>query len=134
MSLDIKLTSLRVIQGPTDQDVTVTMKPKYTDERRYTLPRECLAELQMDLERLGFNPKSEPAETSVAKNQINVRAPKKWLVGSGLPKYPVVFVVFDPQSEGQAGYALAADAALKMATELTKQAEILRANAKPRAN
>ena len=130
MSIDIKLSSLRVLQGATDEEVMVTMKPTYTEERRYVLPRECLTELRSDLERLVGTPISQAGGTASDPKQIKLKTPKKWMVGSGLPKFPAVIVIFDPQSEAQAGYALAADAALKMAAELVKQAEALKAHAK----
>jgi len=56
------------------------------------------------------------------------------MVGSGLPKFPVVFVIFDPQTEAQFGYALAADSALKIAEELINQAEALKAHANSKPN
>ena len=122
---DLKITSLRIKQGD-DKEVTVAIKPKYTDERLYSLPRQCLDELRADLERLSASQQSASPQN---QSQIAVKTPKKWMVGSGLPKYPVVFLVFDPQTELQGGYALAADAAIKMAAQLVKQAEALKAHA-----
>ena len=129
MSIDLKLSSLRVLQGATDEDVAVVMKPTYTEERRYILPRSCLTDLRADLERLVGAPISQTGGPTAESTQIKLKNPKKWMVGSGQPKFPVVILIFDPQSEAQAGYALAADAALKMAAELIKQAEVLKAHA-----
>ena len=122
MSTDLKITGLRLNQVSPDHDVTVILKPKYTDERRYSLPRECLDELRADFERLGTERDVQPRD----KDQIQVKAPKKWMVGSGLPTHRVVFLIFDPQTESQAGFALSADAAIKMAAELVKQAQVLK--------
>ena len=126
MISDLKITSLRIKQGVDDKEVTVAIKPKYTDERLYSLPRQCLDELRADLERLSASQQSASPQN---QSQIAVKTPKKWVVGSGLPKYPVVFLVFDPQTEQQGGYALAADAAIEMAAQLVKQAEALKAHA-----
>ena len=102
--------------------MTVILKPKYTDERRYSLPRECLHDLRADIERLATGSDVEPR----GKEQIQIKAPKKWMVGSALPKHRVVFLIFDPQTEAQAGYALSAEAAIGIAAELVKQAQALK--------
>ena len=109
MISDLKITSLRIKQGVDDKEVTVAIKPKYTDERLLSA--------------------SQQSASPQNQSQIAVKTPKKWVVGSGLPKYPVVFLVFDPKTEQQGGYALAADAAIEMAAQLVKQAEALKAHA-----
>jgi hypothetical protein len=123
---DLKITSLRIKPGVDDKEVTVAIKPKYSEERRYALPRECLDELRSDLERLGGGQQSAPVKNP---GQITIKTPKKFMVGSGLPKHPVIFLVFDPQTELQGGYALDAEAAMKMADQLVKQAEAVKAQA-----
>jgi tetraacyldisaccharide-1-P 4'-kinase len=50
--------------------------------------------------------------------------PKRWLVRP-LPARKVVVMVFDPQTERQAAYALPAGAIREMADALIKQAAVL---------
>lgn len=45
------------------------------------------------------------------------------MLRSGLPDHPLVVMVFDPQTEAQAGYALTATAAREMAVALVKYAD-----------
>jgi hypothetical protein len=125
VSIDLQITSLRLNQESPNHDVTVLLKPKYTGERRYSMPRECLDDLRADFERLGTGRDDQPRD----KGQIQVKAPKKWMVGSGLPQHQVVFLIFDPQTDAQAGFALSADAANAMAAELVKRAQALNADA-----
>ena len=62
---------------------------------------------------------------TVDRNKINITIPKKWMLRSGLPDHPVVIMVFDPQTETQAGFALSATSAKEMAAGLTKYADAL---------
>ena len=123
MSIILKLTSIRIDQGATDGEVTVIMKPKYTEARTYSLPRECLDQMIADINAMGIITQSKPAGKP---NKVTVRAPKKWMVGSGLPKNKVVLLIFDPQTEAQSGFALSAEAATEMAAGLAKNAEVLK--------
>ena len=123
---DLKITSLRIQSSVDDKEVTVAIKPKFSEERRYSLPRQCLDELRADLERLGGSQQPAPVKNP---GQIAIKTPKKFMVGSGLPKHPVVFLIFDPQTELQGGYALDAEAAMQMATQLIKQVEAVKAQA-----
>ena len=52
----------------------------------------------------------------------------RWMVGSGLPRQPMVLVIIDPQTEGQAGYAFDAESAREMAAGLVKNANALAAH------
>ena len=126
MSINLKLTSIRIDQGATENEVTVIMKPKYTEARTYSLPRECLDQMIADITVMGIVPQSKPADKL---NQTTVRAPKKWMIGSGLPKHKVVLLIFDPQTEAQSGFALSAEAASEMAAGLVKNAEVLKNHA-----
>jgi hypothetical protein len=47
------------------------------------------------------------------------------MMRSGLPEHPVVIMVFDPQTDAQAGFALSAASAKEMAAGLTKYADEL---------
>jgi hypothetical protein len=79
--------------------------------------------MMADISTLVTSNQSQP----VAKaNQVTIRTPKKWMVGSGLPKHEVVLLIFDPQTEVQSGFALSAEAATEMAAALVKNAEMLK--------
>ena len=136
MSINLKLTSIRIDQGTTDGEVTVIMKPKYTEARTYSLPRECLDQMIADIHAMGISPqvKSPQVKPADKLNQTTVRAPKKWMVGSGLPKHKVVLLIFDPQTEAQSGFALSAEAATEMAAGLAKNAEVLKTHASGQQN
>ena len=119
-----------------DKNIIVSLATKYSAERRaYSVPVECLYDFIADLQKLKSSTGAEPIETQPATtptptpaknlNRIKITVPKKWMLGSGLPNHPVVFIVFDPQTEAQAGYALTAAAARKMAVELVKYADTL---------
>jgi hypothetical protein len=47
------------------------------------------------------------------------------MLRSGLPDHPFVLMVFDPQTETQAGFALTVESAREMAAGLVKYADIL---------
>jgi dTDP-4-dehydrorhamnose 3,5-epimerase len=59
--------------------------------------------------------------------QVPRRVPKRWMLRTALPGRPLVIMVFDPQTELQAGFALTEKAAREMAAGLTKQAAALAA-------
>jgi hypothetical protein len=58
-------------------------------------------------------------------NRINVLIPRKWMLRSGLPDHPFVIIVFDPQTDTQAEFALSAASATEMAAGLVKYADVL---------
>jgi hypothetical protein len=128
----LQLTSIRITaSSPDSPEVTVTMKPKYTDARSYLMSRESLQDLIDDLQLLASK---EAAKPSGLQNQLAVKTPQKWMVGSGLPKHPVVLLIFDVQTDTQGGYALSADAATDMAAGLLKNAEALRKHISGKGN
>jgi len=47
------------------------------------------------------------------------------MLGTDLPQHPAVLLAFDPQTQDQAAYVLAEDAARKMSTALLQQADRL---------
>jgi hypothetical protein len=73
---------------------------------------------------------SGSARAGDARVQIPVRAPKRWVLGNGLPNHPVVVFVVDPETEQQAGYAFDSKAAREMATGLLKNADAIATYAK----
>jgi hypothetical protein len=126
-----------------NKNIIVSLATKYSAERRiYSVPVACLSDFVADLKKLkppsptdaaatsgepATTRISEPAPAPVAKdpNRINVTVPKKWMLRSGLPQRPLVIMVFDPQTEAQAGFALPEAAAREMAAGLVKYADAL---------
>ena len=130
--MKLKLTSIRITaSSPDSLEVTVTMKPKYTEARTYLMPREAVQDLMDDLQLLATGEATKP---SGPPHQLAVKTPQKWMVGSGLPKHPVVLLIFDAQTDAQGGYALSADAATDMAAGLLKNAEALRKHGSGKGN
>ncbi len=120
--------------SPDGKDVIISFATKYVAERRtYSVPVEYLNEFIADLRKLksptgttSINMSRPPAAAQIPDkelNRITVTVPKKWMLRSGLPDHPLVVMVFDPQTEAQAGYALTAKAAREMASGLVKYSD-----------
>ena len=123
--------------SPDGKKIIISLTTKYSAEQRsYALPLTLLYSFIADLRKLKSpNPteatgtpapksKSAPTQTA-AKDRIEITVPKKWMLRSGLPDHPFVLVVFDPQTEKQAGFALSASSAREMAAGLVKYADAL---------
>ena len=120
--------------SPDGKNIIISFATKYVAERLlYSVPVECLNEFIADLEKLkpptgstSINASHQPAAAQKPQkelNRITVTVPKRWMLRSGLPDHPLVVMVFDPQTEAQAGYALTATAAREMASGLVKYAD-----------
>jgi hypothetical protein len=130
--------------SPDGQSIIVSLMTKYSAERRsYSLPVTCLYPFIADLQKLqsaGAFQHTPPADASTALpasepekvpaqakdlNRLNITIPKRWMLRSGLPERPLLYLVFDPHTEGQAGYALSASSAKEMAAAFLKYADML---------
>ena len=132
--------------SPDEKNVIISLATKYSAERRtYSVPVECLHVLIADLRNLrptsdglpveataspaastsasASNGQPVPALPAADLTRVSVTVPKKWMLRSGLPDHPLVVMVFDPQTEKQAGYGLTATAARDMAAGLVKYAD-----------
>jgi hypothetical protein len=142
-----EIASLRATEYSADGlKVTISLTTKYTSERFYSVPLICLSEFIADLERLksteaalpaatharpsaGAEPvapaSSPPTQRDAGPNpkEIKVTLPKKWMLASALPQRPMVILVFDPQTETQAGFGFGGPAAREMAAGLIKYAD-----------
>ena len=125
--------------------IVVSLATIHSPERQtYSLPVTALYSFIADLQRLRSGATSEPPppavqpavpeslpepKTTSAATQhqfrLNVTIPRRWIMRSGLPEHPLVYLVFDPQTEKQAGYALAGKSAREMAAGLLKYADVL---------
>src|SRR5262245_50164951 len=142
----IAATDLRAERySPDGKTIVVSLATKYSAERRsYSLPVTCLYGFIADLQKLqstGASQPTPPADASAAPppasepdkapaaakdlNRINIRVPKRWMLRPGLPEHPLVYLVFDPQTEGQTGYGLSAKSAREMATHRMQCATML---------
>lgn len=142
-----EVASLRATEYSADgRSVTISLTTKYTSERLYSVPLSCLSEFIADLERLksadaalpvdahagpsadtrpAAPASSAPTQSGATPNpkEIKVNLPKKWMIASALPQRPMVILVFDPQTEAQAGFGFGGPAAREMATGLIKYAD-----------
>ena len=134
--------------SPDGRNIIVSFATKYSAERRtYSLPVASLQDFIADLQKLQrpsgpttashtpttpspSNTQMTPAQTAGPEakkdpNRIDIRVPKRWMLRTGPPERPLVIMVFDPQTEIQAGFALTEKAAREMAAGLVKQADSL---------
>jgi hypothetical protein len=134
--IPIDITALRANDRTRNgKSIIISLKTRYLSEQTYSVPVECLYELIADLQRLNSSKGTAPTKpldqpTSAPQQakdlgRIHVTVPKKWMLKSGLPDHPIVVMVFDPQTESQAGYALSAAAAKEMGVGLVKYADIV---------
>ena len=130
--------------SPDGKSLIVSLATEYSAERQcYSLPVQCLYAFIAGLQKLqsaGASQPTPPADASApppapepeiapaaAKdlNRTNIHIPKRWLLRPGLPEHPLVYLVFDPQTEGQTGYGLSAKSAREMAAHLMQCADML---------
>ena len=132
----IDVTALRANdRTPNGKNIIISLKTRYSTEREYSVPVECLYELIADLQKLNSphstvstKPPDQPiavAQRAKDLSRINVTVPKKWMLKSGLPDHAIVVMIFNPQTETQIGYALPAAAAKEMGIGLVKYADIV---------
>lgn len=125
-----------------DGNIVVSFATKQSGERQsYTLPVASLYSFIADLQKLQAAsrpvqdapaaaappvqpPAPSPPPPAGTSNRIEVTVPRKWMA-KGLPDRNMVLMIFDPQSEKQAAYALPQGAAREMAAGLVKEAENL---------
>lgn len=133
--------------SPDGKAIVVSFATAESAERRsYALPVQSLYGFIADLQKLPSTsqaaqgaaassnapppPASAPAQPIPARVEVTV--PRAWMARA-LPERKMVVMVFDPQTEKQAAYALPPDAVREMATVLVKQAEKLTKDAPDKA-
>ena len=136
--------------SPDGKAIVVSFATEESAQRRsYALPVQALYGFIADLQKLQ-RPSEATATSDASKTQakmadpisvkdsksVNIRVPRKWMLRSGPPDRPLVIMVFDPQTEAQAGFAFPEKAAREMAAGLVKQADALatREAVKPKPN
>jgi hypothetical protein len=135
-------TGARAERNPEESgSILLRLSTRYVGEQLYAIPDSALDQLVADLQALKAAGSSharngqkaaEPSPQAVSATkpegrsfEVKVTTPQKWMIGSGLPQRSVVVLIFDPQSESQAGYALGGESAKQMAAGLIKQADAL---------
>jgi len=129
---------------PDGKTIVVSIATKQGSGRQfYTLPVASLYSFIADLQKLQApsrptqetaTPSPPPASSSAppAPDRVEVTVPRKWMARA-LPERNMVVMVFDPQTEKQAAFALPPDAAREMASGLVKQSEKLAKSAPAKA-
>jgi hypothetical protein len=100
--------------------VTLCLDAKHVGELALLMSAESLDEVVTALQEAQA---AVRAKQGKPEDQVRFKVPKNWLVSSDLQVHDVVLLVFDHKSETQAGYALGADAAKKMAVALVQNAD-----------
>lgn len=113
-----------------DGKVTVTIDAKHVGELSVLIPANCVDPLISALteakSKTGGTPvrQRQPAATPPkTADHVTFKVPKNWLITADLQVRKLVLLVFDHQSDAQAGYALDAEAAKKMAGALVKSGD-----------
>lgn len=113
------------------KQATFTLVTKFAGDISVAMPVECLDILQS-------SHKGAPKAATIAKNEKGttsrgtLRKPKKWVLGAETTRHKIVALIFDPQTEHEAGFALSATSAKVLANDLVKSADTL-INFKPSA-
>jgi hypothetical protein len=146
----IDVVSMRAIGYAADgKSLVLAFRSRNSPDRSFSVPIDCMKAFIADLQQLGSNaspavPTEENTEPPAAANneafnaskgfgtsekpaqapnQVAARAPRRWMLGTGLPQHPVVLLVFDPQAPEQAAYVIAEEGARTMAAGLLQQAD-----------
>ena len=99
---------------------TFTFVTKYAGDISVEMPVECLDILKQRQQR---GPKIVVKnEKGATTSEGKLHRPKKWILGAETTKHKIVALIFDPQTEREAGFALSAKSAKILANELVKSA------------
>ena len=138
-------------------EVTFSIATKYVGEMIFTMPASGLDDLRAALDRLTGAVKpvleNDGALTKVGappnagapaigssvsggarKTKGVLHTPKKWVLGAETTKHKIVALIFDPQSDREAGFALSPQAAKDLAAGLVKSAESVSNHQPPKPN
>ena len=140
-SIHMRVSGVKGHTASLDGDnVTVRFSTKYVGDFELTMPRSCVDQLVADLKnaRPGGDALAQTSSAHSAAQHappVNVRLPEKWLVTADHSvRNGIVLLVFDHQTEKQAGFALTPDAAKKIAGGLNQEAAAIAVQRKEPAN
>ena len=97
----------------------VAFATKEGEDFSVMMPADCLDALISVLKKVQSVAQSKKAKES---DKLDLTVPKSWMVAADLNTHGVVVVIFDPESDTQAGYALDAETSKKMAASLVQTA------------
>jgi hypothetical protein len=103
-------------------NITVTIDARHVGELSILIPGECFDDLISALTRAKSMATTKPVPRP---DQVSVKMAKNCLISADVG-HGLVVLVFDHQTPEQAGYALDADTAMKMATGLVKSSDAVR--------
>jgi hypothetical protein len=85
------------------KEATFTLVTKYAGDISVAMPVAFLDILKPPHKRA---PKTVKNEKGATTSQGKLHRPKKWILGAETTKHKIVALIFDPQTEGEAGFAL----------------------------
>ena len=109
------------------KEATFTLVTKYGGNFSFAMPVECLYILK-------HGPKVVKNEKGVTTSQGALHKPKKWVLGAETTKHKIVALIFDPQTDREAGFALSAKSAKDLADGLINSANKVANYKAPRPN
>ena len=93
------------------KEATFTLVTKYAGDISVAMPVECLDTLKPPLKGAPKAAATIKNEQGATTSQGTLHRPKKWILGAETTKHKVVALIFDPQTEREAGFALSAKSA-----------------------
>lgn len=102
------------------KEATFTLVTKYAGDISVAMPVAFLDMLKPSQKRA---PKAVKNEKGATSSQGTLHKPKKWILGAETTKHKIVALIFDPQTENEAGFALSAKSAKILADDLVKGAD-----------
>ena len=105
------------------KDATFTLVTKYAGDISVAMPVECLDILKPPQKSAPKAATTVRNEKGATTSQGTLHRPKKWILGAETTKHKVVALIFDPQTEREAGFALSATSAKALADDLVKSAD-----------
>ena len=105
------------------KEATFTLVTKYAGDISVAMPVECLDTLKRPHQRAPKAAATVKNEKGATTSQGTLHRPKKWILGAETTKHKIVALIFDPQTEREAGFALSAKSAKILADDLVKGAD-----------
>jgi sarcosine oxidase gamma subunit len=118
--LTAQISAIKGYQLSADKrQVSIILTAKHVGDLSVVISSEQVEQLASIISQVKAELPSKPG----AGDNVQIRAPKTWLVSADLKIHDVVIIVFDRQTESQTGYALEPTAAKGMAEALVKNAD-----------
>ena len=105
--------------SPDGKEATLVMATKYAGDMSFTMPASCLDVFKAKSTQIASGNSGQPGNKTTTKGMLH--KPKKWILGAETTKHKIVALIFDPQSDKEAGFALDPKAAKDLAAGLYKK-------------